>query len=107
MQMLIAVVSVLAMAQPTVVANSSQSATEQSVVAPVAVKVVEKKPEKITDKKHPDYVRCRTKPVIGSLAKKKRVCMTNSQWVAVNQESSKRSREMVEDLAVGMNNNGM
>ncbi|GAB5487819.1 MAG: hypothetical protein Pars2KO_13890 [Parasphingorhabdus sp.] len=107
MQMLIAVVSVLAMAQPTAVAENSPNAAEQSIVAPVAVKVVEKKPEKITDRKHPDYVRCRTKPVIGSLAKKKRICMTNSQWAAANQESSKRSREMVEDLAVGMNNNGM
>ncbi len=42
--------------------------------------VVESKPEKITDKNHPDYVRCRTEPVIGSLARKRRVCMTNEQW---------------------------
>jgi hypothetical protein len=107
MQLLIAATSILAISQQTAVAESDQLTAEQYIVAPVAVKIVESKSEKITDRKHPDYVRCRTKPVIGSLAKKKRVCMTNSQWAAVNQESSKRSRELVEDLAVGMNNNGM
>ena len=107
MQLFFVIASTLAMAQQAAVPESTQPLAEQSVAAPVAVKVVETKPTKITDKKHPDYIRCRTKSVIGSLAKKKRVCMTNAEWVAINREGSKRSREMVEDLAVGMNNNGM
>lgn len=62
-----------------------------------------KKPKKITDRRHPDYVRCRSQPVIGSLAKKRRVCMTNKEWVAFNKKGNDRSREMVDDLQSGMN----
>ena len=60
-----------------------------------------KKPKKITDRKHPDYVRCRSEPIIGSLARKRRVCMKNKQWAAHSREGSKRSREFVEDMKVG------
>lgn len=97
----------LAIFQPNGSAETAQNNSDKSIVTPVNVKVIETKPKKITDKKHPDYIRCRTKSVIGSLAKKERICMTNTEWAAVNREGSKRSREMVEDLAVGMNNNGM
>jgi hypothetical protein len=36
--------------------------------------------EKITDKSHPDFLRCRTEAIIGSLARKRKVCLTNKQW---------------------------
>ena len=52
---------------------------------------------KVTDRRHPDYVRCRNYSVIGSLAKKRRVCMTNKEWVVYIRESSKRTRQMIED----------
>ncbi len=107
MKILVIVAATLAMLQESPSNEVQHEVVDQSVAKPVAVKVVETKPKKITDKKHPDYIRCRIKSVIGSLAKKKRICMTNSEWIAVNSESSKRSRELVEDLAVGMNNNGM
>jgi len=61
------------------------------------------KPKKITDRSHPDYVRCRSRAIIGSLARKQRICMTNKEWVAHNQEGSRRSREFVEDMQVGQN----
>ncbi len=64
--------------------------------------VAEKKKTKITDRRHPDYVRCRSEPVIGSLARKKRVCMTNREWTAHNAEGNKRSREMVDQVTQGM-----
>jgi len=51
----------------------------------------------INDRRHPDYVRCRNYSVIGSLAKKRRVCMTNKQWVAYIREGNKRAREMMDD----------
>ena len=44
------------------------------------IEVIDKKPEKkkkITDKSHPDYVRCKSEAVLGSRAKRKRTCMTN------------------------------
>ena len=62
-----------------------------------------KKPKKITDRRHPDYMRCRSEPIIGSLARKKRICMTNAEWAAHNQEGSRRSKEFVEDMQVGQN----
>jgi hypothetical protein len=51
----------------------------------------------INDRRHPDYVRCRSYSVIGSLAKKRRVCMTNKEWVVYIREGNSRSRQMMED----------
>ena len=96
-----------AFSQTAVDANNPRSAAEQEVVAPVEVKFTFKEKKPVTDQRSPDYVRCRSKPVIGSLVKKKRVCMTNREWKVANLEGSKRSRQLVEDLQVGMNNNGM
>lgn len=96
----------MAVVQPEPVPQDTRPAADQEVALPVVVEFKFKEKKQITDKKHPDYVRCRSKPVIGSLAKKKRVCMTNQEWKIANREGSKRSRELVEDLAVGMNNNG-
>ena len=60
-----------------------------------------KKPKKITDRRHPNYVRCRSEPIIGSLARKRRVCMTNQEWVEYTQIGSRNSREFVEDNQPG------
>ncbi|NCO47455.1 MAG: hypothetical protein GW808_10330 [Sphingomonadales bacterium] len=60
------------------------------------------KPERITDRRHPDYVRCRLEPIIGSLAKKRRVCMTNQQWAAHIQEGNRRANQFVSDMDGGM-----
>ncbi len=59
------------------------------------------KPKKITDRKHPDYVRCRSEPVIGSRVKKRRVCMSNSQWKEYARKGSKESRDFVESTEPG------
>ncbi|GAA0487801.1 hypothetical protein GCM10009096_33400 [Parasphingorhabdus litoris] len=84
----IASISALAISTPSAFAG------ETATVEDVAKK---EKPKKITDRKHPDYVRCRSEPIMGSLARKRRVCMTNREWVAHNLEGSKRSREFVDD----------
>lgn len=60
------------------------------------------KPEKITDKNHPDYVRCRTESVIGSRAKKRKVCLTNRQWAEVGRDGSAVANRLVEDGRSGM-----
>lgn len=61
------------------------------------------KPKKITDRSHPDYVRCRNRPTMGSLARKQRICMTNREWVVHNRKGNAQSREFVDDMQAGMN----
>ncbi|MEP0076090.1 hypothetical protein [Parasphingorhabdus sp.] len=61
-----------------------------------------KAPKKIKDRRHPDYVRCRSQSVIGSLAKKRRVCMTNKEWVAHHQEGNRRAGEFIQEIQGGM-----
>ena len=60
------------------------------------IDVVETKPEKITDKRHPDYVRCKSQAVIGSRAKRKRTCMTNHQWKMMARQGNQFSRDLVD-----------
>ena len=64
-----------------------------------------KKPKKITDRRHPDYVRCRSEPIIGSLTRKRRICMTNAEWTEYVKVGSRDSRQFVEDLQVGIDQN--
>ena len=60
---------------------------------------------KITDKDHPDYVKCRTERVIGSLAKRKKTCLTNRQWEEFARRGNENARRTVEDNAAGMTGN--
>lgn len=57
----------------------------------------------ITDKSHPDYVRCRSERVIGSLAKRKKTCMTNQEWEMASRAGNRGARDIVESQQVGMN----
>lgn len=63
------------------------------------------KPKKITDRKDPEYVRCRSEPVIGSRVKKNRICMANRQWKVFNAEGNRRANEFVKDHQSGSGNN--
>lgn len=92
---LMAASSSLFLFAPSAMAEVAGSEAEQ------AEKV--EKLKKITDRRHPDYVRCRTQPIMGSLARKKRVCMKNKEWAAHNTEGNRRSKEFVEDMQSGMN----
>lgn len=60
---------------------------------------------KITDKNHPEYVKCRTESVIGSRAKKRRVCLTNAEWERVAREGNAVADKLVEDMASGTTTN--
>lgn len=91
----------LAFAATIVIAMPAQ-AEEKAETAQAAVKA-DKKPKKIKDRRHPDYVRCRSEPIIGSLARKRRICMTNREWIAHNNEGNRRSKEFVQDMQTGMN----
>jgi hypothetical protein len=50
------------------------------------------------DASHPYYIKCRKTEVIGSLAKKLRVCRTNEQW----KEASARGNENAADTLEAM-----
>jgi hypothetical protein len=56
----------------------------------------------ITDKQHPDYTVCRTKSVIGSRAKKRRVCLTNREWARVAREGRSLASAMAEKNSSGL-----
>lgn len=92
-----------AAAAAALIATPALALEETATTETVTETAKAKKPKKIKDRRHPDYVRCRSQPVIGSLARKRRVCMTNREWVAFNQEGSKRSQEFVDDMQSGMN----
>ena len=73
---------------------------------PVAAQEAEaEETAKITDKDHPDYVKCRTERVIGSLAKRKKTCLTNRQWAEFARRGNEIARRTVDDNAAGMTTN--
>ncbi len=65
------------------------------------IEVVDQKPEKITDRNHPDYMRCKTHAVIGSRAKRTRVCMTNKEWALAARRGNELTRDIVGDNQPG------
>ena len=79
----VASVAILGLSVPAHAQESSTAAAEPK--------------EKITDRSHPDYVRCRTERVIGSLAKRKKTCMTNREWAEVAREGNAFANEMVDE----------
>jgi len=68
---------------------------------PVDSEAQSEQPKKITDRRHPDYVRCRSESVIGSLSKKRRICMTNSEWTEYVRTGSRNAKEFVADNQPG------
>lgn len=79
-------------------ANSFSAATAASEPKPT-------EQAKITDRNHPDFVRCRSEKVIGSNAKRRRVCMKNSEWAQATSAGNQGARDIVESQQVGMNGN--
>ncbi|MGB3471513.1 MAG: hypothetical protein WBA51_11885 [Erythrobacter sp.] len=84
-------------------AATAEKPGEEKTTGP-EIEVVEEgpeKPKKITDKKHPDYVRCKSEAVIGSRAKRKRTCMTNKEWALVSRRGNEASRDFIGDNQPG------
>lgn len=52
--------------------------------------------DEITDRSHPDFVKCRKESVVGSRAKKRTICLTNRQWAAVARQGRGMATELVE-----------
>ncbi len=51
------------------------------------------------DPSHPYYIKCRKTEVIGSLAKKLRVCRTNQQWKEASANGNQNARDTLEEFA--------
>jgi Xaa-Pro aminopeptidase len=51
---------------------------------------------KVTDKNHPDYVRCKTFSEVGSLVRKIKACRTNAEWKKINAAGNATARAVVE-----------
>ncbi len=80
------------------VQGGASDETSEAVVSPPVEK---SKPKKITDRNHPDFVRCRSEAIIGSLSRKKRTCMTNKEWKMTHREGNKSSRGFIDDNQPG------
>lgn len=48
---------------------------------------------------HPYYIRCKKDPVIGSLARKLRVCRTNEEWKRFAESGNDTGREILDDMS--------
>lgn len=81
--------------------QAEQQESQNETVEQKQILVVADRPNKITDKKHPDYVRCKSEPVIGSLAKRKRTCLTNRQWELNARDGNDTSREFIQQQQAG------
>ncbi|WP_422342642.1 hypothetical protein [Parasphingorhabdus sp.] len=86
--------SLLVIASPAVASDTVTSTVEE-------VETKKEKPKKITDRNHPDFVRCRSEPIIGSLSRKRRTCMTNAEWKETNRKGNRASRDFVDDNQQG------
>lgn len=66
------------------VTNEADKSTEESVET-----------EKITDRRHPEFVRCRSESIIGKLARKRKICMTNKQWAEARKSGNRLATDMI------------
>jgi hypothetical protein len=51
------------------------------------------------DLRHPDFIKCRKIEIIGSLAKKARVCRTNEEWAASWKKGNTNARDTADAMA--------
>lgn len=56
------------------------------------------------DKTDPDYVKCRVEPVTGSVARKRRICLTNRQWQAAAQEGNRVADDLITNMRANSTN---
>lgn len=71
-------------------------AAADSMVTVTGEKPAEKKTStKITDPKDPNFVRCRSEPVLNSRAQRVKVCRTNKEWAAAAREGNRQTQELL------------
>ncbi|MFU7527660.1 hypothetical protein [Qipengyuania sp. ASV99] len=82
--------------------SSAVSSQTEAETAASPQQAAAEEAEEITDRSHPDYMRCRRESVIGSNARKRRVCMTNREWELAASTGNSGAREIVESQQVGI-----
>ena len=58
------------------------------------------------DSAHPYFIRCKKDPVIGSLARKLRVCRTNEEWKKFAAQGNDTGREVLDEMSHAPINQG-
>ena len=81
-----------AIAAPAAAADKQPPGRMPSEMTPTEIKAYNAD----IDKAHPYYITCRKTEVIGSLARKLRVCRTNQQWKEASARGNENSRDLVE-----------
>lgn len=84
----------LVLAAPAIAADKQPPSRMPSEMTPTEIKAYNAD----IDAAHPYYIKCRKTEVIGSLARKLRVCRTNEQW----KESSARGNDNAADTLEAM-----
>jgi hypothetical protein len=85
----------IALAGPAVAADSQPPAKLPSEMTPAEIKAHNAG----LDRSDPYYITCRKTEVLGSLAKKERVCRTTEKWKEANAHGNEGTRDMVEGMA--------
>jgi len=82
---------------------AQQAAAEPEAAAAVPQPAPEQvKVEKITDRSHPDFVRCERYQVVGSRARFKKQCFTNREWDRIAAAGNRSSRAIVQQQQRGI-----
>ncbi len=101
----------LTIAAAVIVAAPTLAAAGDEGVAPtIERKIPEGPPSAMTnaeiaehngglDLRHPDFIKCRKIDIIGSLAKKARVCRTNEQWAESWEKGNRNVRDTADAFA--------
>jgi hypothetical protein len=97
----IAAVSI-ALAAPAVAADKQPPSRMPSEMTPSEIKAYNAD----INADHPYYIKCRKTEVIGSLARKLRVCRTNEQWKEASAKGNDSTRETLEGFARSGGTNG-
>jgi hypothetical protein len=85
----------LAVAAPAIAGDKLPPDRAPSEMTPTEIKAYNAD----LDKNHPYYITCRKTEVIGSLARKLRVCRTNDQWKESSAKGNQNARDTLEGFA--------
>ena len=83
------------------VASPVSAAPTDSAAESQATATNSQKKTKITDRSHPDYMRCRTETIIGSRARTRKMCMTNREWEEFARAGNAGARSILDDVNKG------
>jgi hypothetical protein len=92
----------IAVSAPAVAVDKQPPSRMPSEMTPTEIKAYNAD----IDPAHPYYIKCRKTEVLGSLAKKLRVCRTNEQWKVSSARGNENARDTLEGFARSGGTNG-